>query len=379
MMIYIHVAYCKTKCIYCDFYSGGNPQWERYIKAVENELAERLPELHSDSLSSLYIGGGTPSLMPADMLERLMGDIRETLRKGGKRLEDDAEITMEVNPEDVSERNAEIWKRSGVNRVSMGIQSLNDDELKLLRRRHSAEKTVEALKILKHYFKNVSVDIIYGIPGQTEETLRETLGRILKEEPEHISAYALTYEPGTALEVLREKGMIGEATEEEYEALENLLLGELRSAGYERYEISNFAREGYRSRHNSGYWDGREYLGIGPAACSYDGENRRRSNNRDLKGYIAYWLGESGDGEEKIYEEETLTREERIIEREFTSLRRKEGIDLEAYGRDFGREELERLLRKAERWIGSGDMTLEGGWLALTEKGMRRGDYIINN
>ena len=368
------MPYCKQKCIYCDFYSGGNPDFETYLKAVAVELAHRAGELRGDSLSSVYIGGGTPSLADAARMGQFLDEVRATLQQKGKGIAEDAEITIEVNPEDVTEENARLWRKAGINRASMGIQSLDDAELSFIKRWHTAKRALEALKNLKQHFNNVSVDVIYGIPGQTPETLERTLDLIIEEAPQHISAYVLTYEPRTPLEVLRRKGEIKEKSEEEYLELEGIVTRKLKEGGYERYEISNYAMPGYRSRHNSGYWDGREYLGLGPSASSFDGESVRRTNKANIKEYLKYW--EEGARDIPFYEEERLGKREREMETIFTALRRKEGIEMRSFEADYGTERGERLLKRARKWVENGKMTLKNGQLALSEKGIAIADYI---
>lgn len=365
-MLYIHIPYCKGKCIYCDFYSAGNPQWDKYLKAVVSELSERKAELGDDFLTSLYIGGGTPSLIPAETFRDFIHEIK-TVALDQIPLEaspEGFEFTIEVNPEDVDEERAGAWKESGVNRISMGVQTMDDGELTLLGRRHNAEKVEKSIEILKRYFNNISLDIIYGIPGQTTEILGFTLGKIVSFEPTHVSAYSLTYEEKTLLSIYREKGKIREATEEEYLLFDRIVAEKLAEAGYERYEISNYSLPGYRSRHNSGYWSGKPYLGLGPSASSYDGKRRRRTNLSDIKSYI--------EGRVR-FDSEILTDEELMEEQIMTRLRTKEGLHIEEMTEAVRNE----IMKKAERWINEGEIRMEDGWLKLTETGIPISDYII--
>lgn len=374
-MLYLHIPYCKSKCIYCNFYSSGNPDWQKYLKAVVSELSRRIDELGDDCLSSIYIGGGTPSLIPVEAFSQLMDDVRILIEKNGINLRPDAEITMEVNPEDVNIANVEGWKKAGVSRISIGVQSLDDEELRLMRRRHSARKALEAMYLLKNNFTNVSVDLIYGIPGQSPESLRCTLTELLKTEPAHVSLYSLTFEEKTPLYVFRDKGIISEKTEEEYINMSDLASEMLRERGYDRYEISNYCKPGFHSRHNSGYWSGKPYLGLGPSACSYDGNRIRRSNPSDIKRYINYFTSEAVGT--PFYFQEELTPEEREEEIIFTRLRTKRGISLNKFEEEFGKKAKDSLTSKASRWISDGQLEIVDMDLKLTAKGIHISDYII--
>lgn len=404
-MLYIHIPYCKGKCIYCDFYSAGNPDWERYLKALANELQERRREL-GKSLYSVYIGGGTPSLIPAERFVEFISRLRDILISGDIEWGSGVEFTIEANPEDVDEGHIKAWKEAGVNRVSMGVQSLVDSELQMLRRRHDARKAVEAARMLRNNFVNISLDLIYGIPGQTEESLRTTLREFIDICPDHISAYSLTYEEGTPLFLLAEKGKISGSDDEEYLKFDSIVAETLRKAGYERYEISNYCKPGRHSRHNSGYWEGRAYLGLGPSASSYNGRDIRRNNPGNLKRYMemfGYDLTNApptpptdfSNTRNAFYEEENLSTRERLEERIMIELRTARGIDLDSFRNSFGDHATSALLKKANRWLSSGALALtqtpsqnfaltSGGLsdtnafrLALTSRGLYICDTII--
>lgn len=367
-MIYIHIPYCKGKCIYCNFYSGGNPHWEKFFNTLASELSERIDELRGASISSIYFGGGTPSLAPPEYVEDYLQTIFIQGAKHSIKFEDDLEITLEVNPEDVTEENSVVWKKAGINRISMGVQSLQNSELKLLNRRHSAERVYDAIRILKRYFKNLSLDLIYGIPGQTVTTLNESLNKILYFSPNHISTYSLTFEQGTPLYLLKSKGMVEELDEEAFLEFDNLIDKTLKREGYERYEISNYAKPGYRSKHNSGYWDSKAYLGLGPSACSYDGKRIRRTNLPDLNSYLEGTV---------LHDDESLSDEELKEEYIMTRLRTHEGISLEDFKLKFGEDSATRLIGKAYKWAYDGRMIQTGSSLSLTLSGIPVSDYII--
>lgn len=371
-MLYIHIPYCKGKCLYCNFYSGGAPSWERYLKAVESELTHRIEELKDNSLSSIYIGGGTPSLIPPEFFSPWFESIISIIRDAGIIIKEDAEITIEVNPEDVTATLIESWKRAGVNRVSMGVQSLNDEELKFLKRRHTSKRALEALRLLTEFFSNVSVDVIYGIPGQTTNSLNQTIEQLLNYPIVHLSAYALTYEPGTPLWILAEKNEVRTESEDEYLILESELLSLMEKRGFERYEISNFSRRGFQSRHNSGYWNGKPYIGLGPSASSFDGNNIRRNNPSDLKGYMRHWA--AGEIKLPFYTEEKLSQEERLEEIIFTSLRTSEGLNLTQISDP---EIAKKIMKAAMPWVKGGQATHKNDMIQLTKTGFNISDYII--
>lgn len=395
--VYIHFPFCKRKCYYCDFYSVGsrNADWEAFACAVEREFSKRL--LPAEAVVSLYMGGGTPSLAPPEIIARFRNMIKNRV----------GEFTIEVNPDDVSEERAIAWKEAGVNRVSMGIQSLDDAELKSIGRRHDAATARRAYAILRRHFSNISLDLIFGLPGQTIESFAATLDGFLEMRPEHISAYSLMYEERTALTRMRDSGKVEEVGEEDSVEMFRLLNSRLREAGYERYEISNYSLPGYRSHHNSNYWKGIPYIGLGPSAHSYDGYETRSFNASDLSLYIKEWTREElpGKGEsaeelirnifgfgipeknatagrsrplKRLVETEQLTYDELREEMILTRLRMIEGLDLSEYRDRFGESALKNLLRKARTYLKS-----ESLWhpvpdrLALTEKGVMISDEVI--
>lgn len=272
--LYVHIPFCRAKCAYCDFYSGPLRGFspEEYVAALQRELDARRGEV--GEFATVYIGGGTPSTMPPALLAPFL-----ELAPG--------ERTVEVNPEDVTPGFARELRAAGANRVSMGVQSLVDSELAAIGRRHTAARAVEAFETLRNAgFDNISLDLIYGLPGQTADTWKRSLHGLLDLAPEHLSAYLLSYEPGTLLHTRLAAGRIAEAPEELVDEMYTLLCDSTRSAGMEHYEISNFARPGLHARHNSSYWDMTPYIGLGPGAHSFDGKVRR-ANPASLKEYMA--------------------------------------------------------------------------------------------
>lgn len=377
--LYIHVPFCRGKCIYCDFYSVGDRIADRnkYVDALTAELHARKDEL-PQPLRTIYIGGGTPSLMTDEEFARLCHELHPLAGNV-------EEFTMEVNPDDVTPGKLREWKRGGVNRLSLGIQSFNDDTLKTIRRRHTATGAIRAYEAAKEVFQNISIDLIYGIPGQTIEIWRRDIETALTLRPTHISSYSLMYEPGTALSLLRDKGILKETSDDISEQMMLILNKELRNAGYDHYEISNFALQGYRSIHNTSYWHRIPYLGLGPSAHSYDGKRLRIANRADVRGYISVWRGEDNtpNGHNKpatnqiLSDTEILTDEELKEECIMTSLRTREGIDISAFEKAFGRSETEKLIERSGRWIEENMLQLKEGFLSLTEEAILISDTII--
>ncbi|MDE5875446.1 MAG: radical SAM family heme chaperone HemW, partial [Muribaculaceae bacterium] len=358
--LYIHVPFCRQKCLYCDFFSAGSniADWEMYSKAVVNELKWRISEFPSPP-STIYIGGGTPSLLPETALREIVEGIRSVFGAGLT----PKEFTIEINPEDVTEEKALIWGEAGITRVSLGIQSFNNKELQRIGRRHSAERGKDAYNILRSRFSNVSIDLMFGLPLQTMESWRETLREALLLNPTHLSAYSLMLEEKTPLTILNAKGRLEIPDDVMNENMWKELSEMVKGADYEQYEISNYARRGFESIHNSKYWQQVPYVGLGPSAHSYDGRNKRRFNPWRLNEYVSYFSDESKEKKmryEPFYEEETLSEEELMEEFILTRLRMKEGIDVEEYTRRFGAEAAERLKRNAENLSAGGGIEYEG-------------------
>ena len=337
-MVYIHVPFCRSFCIYCDFYSeicsvkGGNADIDAWTEEVCREILSRKDEimggLAAGSPDTLYIGGGTPSILPLKALERILAVLPEGCGKD--------EFTVEVNPDDIVSRGPEYvrgLKALGVSRISMGIQSFDDKTLKWMRRRHDSAAAVKAYGILREAgMENViSIDLMFGIPGLGKEVWKDSIDRAVALSPEHISAYQLMIEEGSDLAGLIAAGKLGEAPEEECREQYEMLCAALAAAGYEHYEISNWAKPGHRARHNYAYWQRLPYAGIGPGAHSlaqsFDGQVETRSwNEQKLHGY--------GRGEETLSEKER--REERIM----LALRTAEGIEADALAGCQAAEEL---------------------------------------
>lgn len=372
--VYVHVALCKSKCIYCDFYSEvckSDTDWKRYVNALLNEFKSRRAELAGMNEITLYIGGGTPSLLPSDLLTELIAGIRKISFDNVDSLKI-IETTIEVNPDDVSVERAKTWRDAGVDRVSMGVQSLNDNELRKIGRRHNALAAQNAYKVLVDIFDNVSLDLMFGLPGQTLDSLSSTIDAFIKMRPQHISAYSLMYEERTAITRLRDAGKIEEADENLSIEMFRMINDRLKKAGYLRYEISNYALPGFESKHNSAYWNRTPYIGLGPSAHSFDGDRRRRWNVADIRKYL------NGVGsKEDWFEIETLTDTEIAEEYIMTGLRTAEGIDLRHYEEMFGKKAVDQLVEKAQKLIKTGLLEHGKDSLRLTDAGVMISDEII--
>lgn len=270
--LYIHVPFCARRCVYCDFYSNTDRTLiTPYIEALIREMELRKDYLNGEAIETIYLGGGTPSLLREADLDRLFKAIDRLYG-----LEYAQEITIEGNPDDLHPDYVAQLKHLPINRISMGIQSFHDDDLRLLNRRHSAQQAIEAVEnCVKAGLENISIDLIYGLPGQTPERWAKNLDTAIGLQVPHLSAYHLTYEKGTPLDRMREAGQITPIDEDTSLILFGLLIDQLEKAGYEHYEISNFARPNRYSRHNSSYWQGIPYIGLGPSAHSYNGKSRQ--------------------------------------------------------------------------------------------------------
>lgn len=365
-MIYIHVPFCKSRCIYCDFFSTTHDaEWQRrYVDALMREIRGRREEIIRAQADTIYIGGGTPSQLSVALLLRVF-DVLDDVCGGFSSL---TECTIEANPDDVTPEWVDALLQTPVNRVSMGVQSLNDDMLKLLRRRHTSRQALDAVALLKENgYGNLSLDLMYGLPGQSLEEWEKDVRDILAVGAQHLSAYALQVEEGTLLSRKLEDGSVLLPTEDETVAMYESLMRFTAAAGLEHYEISNFARPGFRAKHNSGYWSGKPYVGLGPGAHSYDGERMRRSNTPDLELYC--------DNNEPSFEQEILTDAECYNERVLTRLRTSDGLDIGL----LGEKERNHTINVAKKHIERGVMSLKNGFLRLEAKGIFVSNDIISD
>jgi len=369
--LYIHIPFCASRCIYCDFFSTTLlQQWgEQYVDAVIAEARLRRQELNNEPVRTVYLGGGTPSQLPVELLRHLVEGLHQVF---GLQAVD--EFTIEANPDDVTPQWCEALVPLGINRVSMGVQSLEDTVLQFIGRRHTAQQAVQAVTTLRDAgITNISIDLIYGIPGQTVASWNDTVKRAIVLQVPHLSAYGLTYEVNTRLWHARETGDVVEVPEEDCIAMYHSLVDLLCQAGYEHYEISNFARPGYYSRHNSSYWVGTPYLGLGAAAHSYDGKVRR-SNPASLKRYVPAVLKGM-----TTFDEERVRDWERYDERVMLGLRTARGVDARRLRDDFGERYYNHFVQQASPHVASGLMRHDGDRYVLTPQGVLLSDAVIRD
>ena len=372
--IYIHVPFCESRCAYCDFYSTTLMRHRSaYVDMVCRELQLRLSELQGAPIETIYLGGGTPSTLTIEELSSILTSLRNFhLSTFNFQL---AEITLEANPDDLTEEYVQGLRTLPFNRVSIGIQSFHDRTLRLVGRRHTAQEAIEAVhRCQRMGLTNISIDLMYGLPGETLDDWAYSLDQAIALGVPHISAYHLTYEEGTRLWRMKEQGIVSPIDEEQSIRAFELLREKLLAAGYEHYEISNFALPGYHSRHNSSYWQGIPYIGIGPGAHSYDGTDRRW-NLSSLTDYIA-----TPEGEDVPHEVEHLTTEERYDERIITELRTARGIDLTSLLADFGERYHTHCLRCATPYIHRGQLIhTADNHLRLTPKSIFISDAVMRD
>lgn len=375
--LYIHVPFCQSRCIYCDFYSTifGRDMQRAYVDALCREMAERRGEAEHHAVPTVYFGGGTPSMLPDDALEQVLTALRSAFH-----VIDEAELTLEANPDDVTPERAARWRAMGINRVSLGVQSFQDAILTVLRRRHTAAEARQAVQTLVAAgLTNVSIDLIYGLPGHDLTLWRQDVAEALALPVTHLSAYALTIEEGTALAAMRTMGTVGEVDEEDSLSMYELLLDATAQAGFEHYEISNFSRPGYRSRHNGSYWRGTPYIGLGPGAHSFDGNGTRRQNLPDVKRYTAALLATPARPTPAMVER--LSAAERADERIFTALRTCDGLDLHRLAADFGNDICRTVLSAAAPHIAAGRLVHDAAHdvLRLSRRGLFVSDDVMSD
>lgn len=340
--VYVHIPFCKSRCIYCDFFSTTQlARREEYVQALVKEAQARIS--HPQDIQTVYFGGGTPSMLSVEQLTRILNALHPV---------NAAEITLEANPGDLSYDKLCALHKAGFNRLSIGIQSFRDDELRFLGRRHNAQQARDAVRWAKQAgFDNISIDLMYALPNQSLTDWEYNISEALNLHIQHISCYCLTFETHTRLYRLAMDGQVTPADEDTENAMYDMLCQKLQNAGYIHYEVSNFALPDRHSRHNSAYWNDTPYIGLGAAAHSYDGE-KRRWNADDLDEYM-----------QGKFEEETLSSEQKEMEHIMLGLRTRDGIAL-----------TEDLRKKAQPFIDSAHLTIQKDRLVATQSGL----HILN-
>ena len=393
--LYIHVPFCESRCIYCGFYSTTSLKLrDAYVDALcgEMQLRPTSAELDADErINTVYLGGGTPSQLSGEQLARLFDAIGDYIG-GWDATEQHAaentdmeiskrrkmEITMECNPDDVTEDFCETLRQLPVNRISMGAQTFSDERLHFLRRRRTANEVRQAVDRLRRIgIDNISIDLMFGFPDETIDQWQSEIDEAVSLGVEHISAYSLMYEEGTALYRMLEAGKVSEIDEETSRKMYDTLIQRLTQAGYEHYEISNFARPGYRSRHNSSYWHETPYIGLGAAAHSYHRANERYERSWNTANLAAY-IDSIGRGV-RPYESEKLDLQTRYNDLITTALRTSDGIDIEQVGKEYGEVYKRQLLADAQTHISRGVVKVNGNRLSLTHKGLYISDDVMSD
>jgi len=366
--IYIHVPFCYQRCHYCDFYSTISLDKRKlFTERLIEEISERKSFLEGEEIDSIYFGGGTPSVLKAESIDLIIKSIKSTFS-----LKDDVEVTLEANPDDLDRKYLKELTGTCVNRLSIGIQSFNNDDLKRLNRRHDSEQAADAVIVASSYgYSNISIDLIYGLPDQNPDKWESILNQAINLPVNHISAYHLTYEKGTNFYKWLIEGRLRETKEEISLDLFRLAVKILENNGFEHYEISNYAKNKQYSRHNTKYWFGEKYLGVGPSAHSYDGKNRFW-NVSDLE----KWLIQKEEIE-KSQEYEIVDRTTKRNEMIMTRLRTIWGISSHDFIKQFGQEEWVMLYNMAERFLKNDLMVFDKQSLMITRKGKFLSDGII--
>lgn len=366
--LYLHIPFCKQACHYCDFhFSTSLKKKTELVDALCKEIVLRKDEI-GETLETIYFGGGTPSLLNATELEQLFSTIEAHFD-----IVENPEITLEANPDDLSEEKLKILKASKINRLSIGVQSFFEQDLKLMNRAHNAEEAWQSLDLAKKYFNNISIDLIYGMPEMTNARWKENLDKALALDIPHISSYALTVEPNTALKKFIEKGIIKPVDDGLAQEHFQTLITVMEAAGYENYEFSNFGKPSYFSRNNTAYWTGKSYLGIGPSAHSFDG-NTRSWNVNNNSSYIKK-LAENS----LPIQRETLSVIDKYNEYVMTGLRTKWGISLLAIEKKFGKRYKDNVLKQAQKHLEEHLLFLDNETLLVTKKGKFLSDGIASD
>jgi oxygen-independent coproporphyrinogen-3 oxidase len=369
LAIYVHIPFCKSKCRYCDFpsFSGKDDLVKEYITCLCNEIHNYSEKCLGHTVSSIYLGGGTPSYIDEFYIEKIIKEI-----KNNYNILPDAENTIEINPGTINEDKLICYRENGINRISFGLQSTNDDILKYIGRIHTFDEFYRNYNLAREIgFTNISVDLIFGLPNQTLKIWEENLNKIISLNPEHVSGYSLKVEENTKFKEMYEKGELILPKEDEEREMYYMLKSKLKEAGYIHYEISNFAKPGYESRHNSAYWERQDYIGFGSSAASCFNEIRF-SNETDIGKYIKMMK----ENKEGIVYREVLDEEEIQKEKIILGLRMIKGIDVNKATEDFDESKKERFLGKTAELSKLGLIKSEDRLVTLTDRGLDLANYV---
>ncbi|WP_299891205.1 radical SAM family heme chaperone HemW [uncultured Lacinutrix sp.] len=367
--IYIHIPFCKQACHYCDFhFSTSLKKKEELINALISEIEIRKDEFKNTTVETIYFGGGTPSLLTQEELKRIIDSVYNNYK-----VSNNPEITLEANPDDLSKGRIIELSKSPVNRLSIGVQSFFEKDLKLMNRAHNVKEAKECLEEATKHFNNISLDLIYGIPGTTNQEWKENIEAALNFGVKHISSYALTVEPKTALASFIEKGIIENVNDELAQQQFNILIDKLNANNFVHYELSNFGKEGFFSRNNSAYWQGKKYIGIGPSAHSFNGKARGWNVRNNTK-YI-----NAIQNKELPIEIEVLTKTDQYNEYVMTGLRTIWGVSIQKIRNDFGITFENYLMQQAQKHLNEHLLYIEDEKLKVTKKGKFLSDGIASD
>ena len=366
--IYIHIPFCRQKCYYCDFYKTVNTSLQqKFLTTLKTEANVRKNYLQYESVETIYFGGGTPSVLTVPELMDLMSFLKREFK-----LSADAEITLEANPDDLSPEYLDGIRTAGINRLSMGIQAFQDEHLKKMNRRHSVEVALKSIHYAcKSGFDNISIDLIYGLPGLSDKEWKESLEKAFSLPVQHLSAYHLTYHEGTPFYTWLKKGTLKELAETDSVRQFETLVKMAEVAGYEHYEISNFAKAGFYSKHNTSYWMSKKYLGLGPSAHSFDGETRRW-NVSHVESYLKAF-----ESNTEYFEEEKLSEKDKYNEYILTRIRTKWGVSVREINEKFGVEKARYFQKQIKSHIQKKKAVLNDGIINLTQEGLFVSDDIM--
>lgn len=367
--LYIHIPFCKQACHYCDFhFSTSIRKKGELVRMLCEEIKLRKEELPDKKLDTIYFGGGTPSLLSSEELNQIFNAIN-----GNFEVRLNAEITLEANPDDLTLENLKTFRNAGINRLSIGVQSFFEEDLQLMNRAHNAAEALKSIQMAKLFFENISIDLIYGIPGMSQERWKANIDTALGLGLPHFSCYALTIEPNTALKKMIDKGKVKPVDDEAARAHFDILTTRLHAEGFTHYEFSNYGRLGFFSENNTAYWFGKSYLGIGPSAHSYDGKNRKWNINNN-----ALYIKAIAKGELPL-EQEKLSLIDRYNEYVMTRLRTMWGIDINEIGEKFGANFREHLIFEASKEMKLGFLEQNEEIITVTQQGKFLSDGIASN
>ena len=367
--IYIHIPFCKQACHYCDFHFSTSLKYKNdMVSALCQEIEMRKNEIANETIETIYFGGGTPSILEINEIEKIIQTVYQNFT-----VSQNPEITLEANPDDLTTEKIIALSKTPINRLSIGMQSIFEEDLKMMNRAHNANESKHCLETTSQYFNNISVDLIYGIPNMTLKQWETTIDYIINLNIPHISCYALTVEPKTALEKLIKIGKIPQTDDAQAHEHFLFLIDKLTAAGYQHYEMSNFSKPTYHSKNNSAYWLGKKYLGIGPSAHSYDGENR----SWNISNNIIYL--KKIENNELAYELEHLSQNDRYNEYIMTGLRTIWGVDIEKIKTIFGDNYAEYLLQQANPYIINKQLSINNHIITTTREGKFFSDGISAN